>query len=128
MGITGQLQELDAVFDIALVGILMDLNVAQDSVLVASPVGGLAVEERCIDPSVKLVQIHCVQACLNLVVVSLQACDGLLAFVLLVSMALAQSSCNPLDTSVSTARPLSSPANLSASTSSRVYGSGHFRL
>jgi hypothetical protein len=97
VGITGQFQQLDPLFDIALVGILVDLNVAQDSVLLASPVGGLAVEERCIDPSVELVQIHRVEACLNLVVVSLQACDGLLAFMLLVRTAPAQSSCNPLD-------------------------------
>ena len=89
MGITGQLEQLDAVFDVALVGVLVSLDVAQDSVLLASPVGGLAVEERGVDPPIQLVQIHGVQACLNLVVVSLQAGDGLVALVLLVRMALA---------------------------------------
>ncbi|HVC78265.1 MAG TPA: hypothetical protein VND96_17280 [Candidatus Micrarchaeaceae archaeon] len=89
MGITGKFQQLDAVFDVALVGVLVDLNVAQDSVLFASPLGCLAVEERGVDPPVELIQIHGVQACLNLVVVSLQAGDGLVALVLLVRMALA---------------------------------------
>ncbi|HVC76144.1 MAG TPA: hypothetical protein VND96_06445 [Candidatus Micrarchaeaceae archaeon] len=89
MGIPSQFEQLDTVFDVALVGGLVDLNVAQDSVLLASPVGGLAVEERRIDPSVELVQIHRVQACLNPVVVSLQAGDRLFALVLLVHMALA---------------------------------------
>lgn len=97
MGIAGQLEQLDTVFDVALVGVLVDLDVAQDSLLLAPPVPRLAVEEGSVDPSIELVQIHGVQACLNPVVVRLQAPDGLLALALLIGLTLAQSTRHPFD-------------------------------
>jgi hypothetical protein len=55
MGGLRQFQNLDALFHVALIGRPVRLDVPRDSALLASRLGGLAVEELGIDSTVKLV-------------------------------------------------------------------------
>jgi hypothetical protein len=47
----GQVQQLDAFLNVGLVGALVRRDVAQEAVLLAAPLGRLAVEESGVDPS-----------------------------------------------------------------------------
>ncbi len=58
----GQLQQLDPVLNVGLVGGLVRRDVAEEAVLLGPPLGGLAVEEGGVDPAVALVQLHRVDA------------------------------------------------------------------
>jgi hypothetical protein len=40
VGLAGQFEQLDAIFDVALVGTLLDRKVMQNAVLLSTPVGG----------------------------------------------------------------------------------------
>ncbi|MGA3079091.1 MAG: hypothetical protein ABSG56_36095 [Bryobacteraceae bacterium] len=86
----GQVQQPDALFDVALVRVLMRLDVARDAALLGPELGGFAVEEVIVDPAVQLVHVHRIDPVLDAPVLPLQFRDRLFVALALIHVALPQ--------------------------------------
>ena len=100
-----ELNQVRTLFDIRTVGRLVTGDLPTNLVLLGPPLLGHLGVEQTVDPSVELVDVHCMETVAQPIMLALQAANGGLMLVLLVSMTLKQCCPHPRQDLVAKGEP-----------------------